>query len=359
MKLFIVDEASMVPANALRAIDSMLQDITKTKVPFGGKVFLMGGDFRQVLPVVPRQPRTVIIENCIKSSPLWQHFKVIKLIKNMRAEENQHQYAQWLLQLGNGELTSAIENSPPNSVDIPTQCNILTADNIIDAVFADVANADTISSTVILATTNDTTLHLNDLIIKKHPGQGKTYLSADKAICDDDTEADNYPIEFLNSITPSGMPPHQLILKTGAIIMLLRNLDISKGLCNGTRLSIGRLHEHILDAEVIAGTAKGQRVLIPRIKLAPSDHNLPFTLQRVQFPVRLAYSMIINKAQGQTFNKLGIFLPTPVFSHGQLFVAFSRAKSFKNIFVQVMNNTTQGKVRHTTITQNIVYREIP
>ena len=73
--IFIIDEASMVPANALKAIDAMLRDITGLQdVPFGGKVFLLGGDFRQVLPVVPRQPRTVIIENCLKSSPLWPHF---------------------------------------------------------------------------------------------------------------------------------------------------------------------------------------------------------------------------------------------------------------------------------------------
>ena len=64
--------------------------------------------------------------------------------------------------------------------------------------------------------------------------------------------------------------------------MLLRNLDIKKGLCNGTRLIVKALHEYILDAEDITGSNQGHRVLIPRIKLAPSDVNLPFTLQRTQ-----------------------------------------------------------------------------
>ncbi|KAK7089794.1 hypothetical protein V1264_024238 [Littorina saxatilis] len=220
VKLFIIDEASMVPANALKAIDNMLQDITKLKVPFGGKVFLMGGDFRQVLPVVPRASPTVIIENCIKSSPLWPLFRVFKLTKNMRAEQDQQEYAKWLLQLGNGQLQSVLPTAPPNSIDIPPQCNI--TEDIVNAVFTDVTNPQTLAATVILATTNDTTLHLNDLIVNKLPGQSKTYISADQAICDVEMEADNYPTEFLNSITPPGMPPHQLILKTRAIIMLLR-----------------------------------------------------------------------------------------------------------------------------------------
>ena len=63
--MFIIDEASMVPAHALAAIDRMLRDITSCDIPFGGKIFLMGGDFKQVLPVVPRRPRAVIIETTV------------------------------------------------------------------------------------------------------------------------------------------------------------------------------------------------------------------------------------------------------------------------------------------------------
>jgi hypothetical protein len=83
--MFLIDEASMVPLHALHAIDRMLRDITNVDVPFGGKIFVLGGDFRQVLPVVPRGSRTKIIENCIKSSPLWQLFQKYQLKTNMRA----------------------------------------------------------------------------------------------------------------------------------------------------------------------------------------------------------------------------------------------------------------------------------
>ncbi len=94
------------------------------------------------------------------------------------------------------------------------------------------------------------------------------------------------------------------------------------------------------------------------VKLAPSDANLPVTLQRMQFPVRLAYSMTINKSQGQTFDKLGIYLPAPVFSHGQLYVAFSRARGYSYISIKVDNNSSQGLFSNKTLTQNVIYREV-
>ena len=115
------------------------------------------------------------------------------------------------------------------------------------------------------------------------------------------------------------------------------------------------LYNNLIVAETI--TIK-QTVLIPRIKLAPSDINLPFVLECRQFPVRLAYPMTINKAQGQTFDKVGIYLPAPVFSHGQLYVALSRAKSFKDIYMQICETTTQGRRNRKYITQNIVYYEV-
>ena len=110
--------------------------------------------------------------------------------------------------------------------------------------------------------------------------------------------------------------------------MLLRNIALKKGLCNGTRLEITYLHCNCVQAKIICGQNAGNEVLIPRIKLAPNDSNLPFSLHRVQFPLRLAYSVTINKAQGQTFDKVGIYLPKPVFSQWSALRGLFKSKSF-------------------------------
>ncbi|XP_065678531.1 uncharacterized protein LOC136093445 [Hydra vulgaris] len=123
--------------------------------------------------------------------------------------------------------------------------------------------------------------------------------------------------------------------------MLLRNLDFKGGLCNGTRLMVRALHNNYIDGEVLTGVSAGNRVFVPRVQLAPSDSNLPFTLKHRQFPVRLAYSMTINKSQGQTFDKVGVYLKKPCFSHGQLYVACSRTKSFNSLFFKVDKHALQ------------------
>ena len=78
-------------------------------------------------------------------------------------------------------------------------------------------------------------------------------------------------------------------------------------------------------------------------------------LEQCRFPVRLAYSMTINEVQGQTFDKVGIYLPISMLSHGQLYVALTR--SFKDIFMQICETTTQGRQHKKYIAQNKVYHK--
>jgi ATP-dependent exoDNAse (exonuclease V) alpha subunit len=99
----------------------------------------------------------------------------------------------------------------------------------------------------------------------------------------------------------------------GVPIILLRNLSRRQGLCNGTRLKVLGFKSNVIQAQVITGPASGNIVLIPRIDMSSSENLLPFIMVRHQFPVKLAFAMTINKSQGQTLNKVGLYLPKSVF----------------------------------------------
>lgn len=163
--------------------------------------------------------------------------------------------------------------------------------------------------------------------------------------------------EYIQSLTPCGMPVHNLILKTGATIMLIRNLSIKLGFCNGTRFVVTRMMPNIIEARSLT---TGSTCFIPRVPLKSSEAGSDFILNRLQFPVRLAYCVTINKAQGQTLDKVGIYLPRPVFDHGQLYVGFSRVKSVQNIRALVFNTHNQGFLTNSNdcYTHNIVFRNI-
>lgn len=198
-------------------------------------------------------------------------------------------------------------------------------------------------------------------MIERFPGQEMIYHSFDRA---EDDPYNYYPSEFLNSLTPNGLPLHVLKLKLNCPVILLRNIDPANGLCNGMRLVVRGFQRNAIDAEIILGQHAGKRVFLPRIPLCPSDDEMfPFRFKRKQFPVRLSFAMTINKAQGQTIPNVGVYLPDPVFSQGQLYVTLSRATARGNIKVLAVTDKDKGGQSKSTTTRgaktrNIVYKEV-
>jgi ATP-dependent DNA helicase PIF1 len=150
------------------------------------------------------------------------------------------------------------------------------------------------------------------------PGVVNEYRSIDTIV--DDDEVVNFPQELLNSLDPVGLPPHRLLLKVGCLILSLRYIDLPK-LCNGTRLCVKNMLGNVIEATILTGNGKGGIVFIPWIPLIQTD--LPFKFKRLQFPVRVAFVITINKSQGQSIRYCGVDLRSPCFSHRQLYVACS------------------------------------
>ncbi|XP_058754059.1 uncharacterized protein LOC131627232 [Vicia villosa] len=159
--------------------------------------------------------------------------------------------------------------------------------------------------------------------------------SVDKLEIHDVTLVDILTPEFLSSLQTSGLPNHHIKLKVGTPIMLMRNINQSEGLCNGTRLIITKLGTHVIEASIIAGKGSGNRVYIPRMDMSPSQSPWPFKLNRRQFPIIVSYAMTINKFQWQSLDNVGLHLPRDVFTHGQIYVALSRVTTKQGIKILI------------------------
>jgi ATP-dependent DNA helicase PIF1 len=355
--------------HAIECVDRSIRELTGNDLPFGGKIVLFAGDFRQTLPIVRRGNLMEQAQATLKASYLWNSMNRFALSVNIRlvglsvnpniANIN---FAKWLLDLGSGRLQDeyaanielmycnvSVVHAPATYDPHLLRAEYGAAHQLIrQRNWRDLTTL--YSSRCLITPLNKTVNIVNNDIMDSLPGQYHLSSSIDRM---DQKYAHPVTADVLNSFNFPGFPSHKLKLKVGSSVMVIRNLNLANGLCNGTRLLITDYEAHALKCTILTGELKGTSINLPKIELrhdGNEDCPIPFT--RYQFPVLPAFCMTINKIQGQSLERVTVLLPQPVFSHGQLYVALSRCTTASNVTVCTVSDS------QNLTTTNIVYHPV-
>jgi ATP-dependent DNA helicase PIF1 len=388
--VIVWDELFMCPARAIDDVDAGLRDLCGSRLPFAGKLVLFGGDPRQTLPVMPRATRTEQIEaSARRADALRVHVTMaVTLQANMRASADP-EFATMLLAVGNGVAEPAARVSPC-SVVLPGRLRLSSADEsaLLTWVYADCEakvgrllrsarygracpeDVDDIAQRGVLAPRNDQIVDVNQYMLERLSfGERCRYMSTNRLRDettrrggDDATLADtDFSTEALQAVEVAGLPPHELVLAPGCVVVFMRNLSFEDGLINGVRALVVDCRPRVVRVLLLTGPGRMSLALVPRIPMTAEPGELPVPLVRRQLPLRLAWAMTINRAQGQTLRRCGVMLSTPCFAHGQLYVALSRVRRFADVRVWLRDDDVQGSLlpgRADFVTDNVVFGEV-
>jgi len=328
--LLIFDEITLANKLTIETIDRTLRDIRVSPELFGGLSIIFAGDFRQLLPVIPNASRTEIVNSCIKKSIIWRQLEIYTLEINERMKNpNDIMYLEYVLSIGNNKCPGIVvgdeyyvkmleETSIPGN-DIKQLAKFIYNDKNNETTF------DYYKKRAILCPSNECVKKVNDYIFQMNTNESTTFFSTNKSIesgIDDNVFIRDYNLESIESV---GLANHKLELKLDCVVMILHNINTNIGLCNGARALVVGIYPEMVIIQLLGGKFAGTCHCIIPLELTTKNSNLPFTLQRRQFPLTLAYAMTIHKSQGQSIERLGIWIYYQLDSHGQLYVALSRA----------------------------------
>ena len=412
MKLCAWDEIS---SQHMRDINAVMNHMDN----FKGKILLLVGDGLQITPVIPFGTKAAICASSIYCSPIMDTANYIQLTQPMRlvnplTNPQQANYVQLLRRIARNDcnvppvhialahpepaivdvrqlvnstrsaLLEAIAHLPSHTEPVRSPLLIQCSDErrkegvlqvgipemkyftdktaAVNFCHPDGFNNTNMHESCILAVTNTQVDEWNAAVQDLNPNPVQTLLSDDKIDeCDD-------PHNYLkNMVTqdvlnrfedPSNAPPHELKLKRGDICILMRAVSKTDKMTTNTRVRILGISNFVIRVCSL-DPDKPTYAYIPRFLFKMKlPYGKSFKITRRQFPLRLAYSLTINRAQGQTLNRCLLDLTRHCFSHGQVNVGFSRIREVNNMAVYIDATQDYDEINELLMTSNVVYPEI-
>lgn len=349
--LIIWDELPMANRAVLSCVNEICQDIMhNTADNFGGKTFLLAGDFRQTCPVIKGGSRARIVDASVKSSPLWPSFTIKRLTQPCRNAEDPD-FAAFVDAIGDGAIGPCVDLNFLNP-----RCTTSPEDLIAFTYPPDILSDPlAVVKRSILAPRNDQVNYYNAKVLGSIDGIERTYDSSDslKECKEQNIVPPAAVLDFAAQTHFPGIPDHRINIKTNGVYRLLRNFSIDEGLVKNARVEVVDVGRHIVTVKLLpidsSQEIRSENILIPRITFSEELYS-KYTLLRRQFPLAPAYATTFNSCQGLTLDRAGIDLTVPVFSHGQLYTALSRVRNREHVCVCTADTS------HTTM--NVTYDEI-
>ena len=306
----------------------LMQDITGVSEPFGGKVVVALGDFRQVAPVVKDGGPSATFDASIRSSRLWESFQILSLTQPIQNAMDP-EFSAWVDEIGEGS------EDPQVHLLSRFLTKLFDPEDAIHFLFPPSLLHDyqSLAKRSFLTPLNIHVDAFNTRMLELINGNVRTYHSFDSVKEDELSAGSAQPPEmtdFLSMATEPGIPSHTLRLKENSLCSLMRNISIDSGLVKNARVIVRRLLDHVVEVETLPSSSNAYhsaKFLLPRILFEFRPKYCPWTIQRHQFPLQLAYATTFNSCQGLTLDRAVIDMRVPVFAHGQLYTALSRVRS--------------------------------
>lgn len=318
--LLVIDEVSMIDPDFFVAVDAVARAVRRTHAPFGGVQVLFVGDFFQLPPVLPRARDQSLPVFCFQTDA-WREavHEVVELVHIFR-QEGDTALSELLQRARRGGVIESDVMLLKSRTEVDAS-NLLGPDIQPTRMHARRANVDVINDENLDALTTEPVSFKATTYWEVAPDKhgGTLPESVSKARADALSR-------LAPSVTNAAAAKGELVLKAGAQVMLLCNLDTARGLVNGSRGVVLRF----VSGLPVVKFARGEEVTVERYTWEHALEDVGCIYYR-QVPLQLAWAVTIHKAQGLSLDCVEMALDSSVFEYGQAYVALSRVRSLAGL----------------------------